>query len=89
MNTPPPAPEANDPEKPTPVRRAPITLAKLATIFAVVFGLAFGLCTVGTMTAHTVNNYLIVAAFVIEVICTLGLIVIAIIVIVRALRGDY
>jgi sugar phosphate permease len=74
---------------PLPPPPKPISLAKLATIFAVVFGLAFGLCTIGTMTDRSTNNYFIPAALIIEAICTICLIVIAIIVIIRALRGDY
>jgi hypothetical protein len=75
--------------KPDPSVRQSIGLSKLATFFAVAFGLAFGLCTVGTMTTRTINDHLITTALVIEVICILGLIVTAVIVICRALRGDY
>jgi hypothetical protein len=74
---------------PEPSARQSISLSKLATIFAVIFGLTFGLCSVSTFTAHTVNQYVITTALVIEAICTACLIVIAIIVIIRALQGDY
>lgn len=87
MSTPPPFPDDTLELSPPPPERS--ILAKLTIALAVILGLAFGLCTVGTMTERTINDYLITTALVIEVICILGLIVIAVIVIFRALRGDY
>ena len=64
-----------------------ISLAKLATIFAVIFGIAFGLCTVSAFTgglgSQKVMPFLIGTSVVIEVVCLLGLLVIGVLAIVR------
>jgi hypothetical protein len=78
MSTPPLSPEP--PPK-------PISLAMLATIFAVTFGIAFGLCTVGAFRAGgNVNQYVIGTALVVEAICLVGLVVVGILAIVRSAR---
>jgi hypothetical protein len=72
--------------------RKPISLAKLATIFAVIFGLAFGLCSVSVISASSrgsgggVTGFLIPTAIVIEAVCAIGLLVIAVLAIVRSAR---
>lgn len=66
-------------------------LAKLAIILAVTAGVAFGLCTVSAFGAGKYVGYITGTAMVIEAICILGLIVIAIIamakILVNAFRG--
>jgi hypothetical protein len=73
MSTSPPTPEP---------QRTSISLSRLATIFAVTFGLAFGLCTacvaMGTRTAT-----LFKISIVVEVICLIGLLLIGMIAFVR------
>jgi hypothetical protein len=65
----------------------PIRLAKLATIFAVVFGIAFGLCTASVATgglgSQKVLPFLLGASVVIEGVCLLGLLVVGVWAIVR------
>jgi hypothetical protein len=76
------------PALPSPEQRKPINLAKLATIFAVVFGVAFGLCSVTALSVGgNINQYVIGTALVIEATCAVGLIVIAILAIVRSVRS--
>ena len=87
MSTPPPLPNDTLELSPPPSKRS--VLQKVTIVLSVILGLAFGLCTVGTMTTHTINDHVITTALIIEAICILGLIVIAVIVIFRALRGDY
>jgi len=87
MSTPPPLPD--DTLEPSPKPPGRNILQKVTIALSVIVGVTFGLCTVSTMTTRTVNNYLITTALVMEVICILGLIVIAAIVIFRTLRGDY
>ena len=72
---------------PSPKKLEPINLAKLATIFAVIFGLAFGLCSVTALgVGGNVNQYVIGTVLAIEVVCAAGLIVTAILGIVRSVR---
>jgi hypothetical protein len=72
---------------PPPEPRKPISLSKLAVIFAVIFGLAFGLCSVTAFGAGgSVNQYGLAIALIVEAICAIGLIVIAILAIVRSAR---
>jgi hypothetical protein len=65
----------------------PISLAKLATIFAVIFGIAFGLCTASAFTgglgSQKVLPFLIGTSVVIEGVCLLGLLVVGVWAIVR------
>jgi hypothetical protein len=71
--------------------RRSITLSRLATIFAVVFAMAFGLCTVSA-TAIVGGNQKIGAGLIwtsaaIECICLLGLLAIGLVAIVRSIRA--
>jgi predicted anti-sigma-YlaC factor YlaD len=87
MSKPPLLPDDTLELSPKPPERS--VLQKLTIVLSVILGLAFGLCTVGTMTERSINDHVITTALIIEAICILGLIVIAVIVIFRALRGDY
>jgi hypothetical protein len=61
------------------------TLAKLAIAFAVTIIVAFGLCSVTLMRSTTaVSGPILPAAVIIEAICVVGLIVVAILAIVRS-----
>ena len=64
-----------------------ISLAKLATIFAVVFCIAFGLCGVTAVTygpdSRGVRPYVMGASLVVEAVFLLGLLVVGILAIVR------
>jgi hypothetical protein len=64
-----------------------MSLARLATILAVTFGVAFGLCTAGVMRNFNNPGILVYFALVIEAICAIGLIVVAILAIIRAVRS--
>lgn len=68
-----------------------MSLSKLATICAVAFGVAFGLCSVSALAVLGVNQHvgsnLIGVSIAIEALCLLGLLVIGIIAIVRSVRG--
>lgn len=71
--------------------RRSISLSRLATMFAVAFGVGFGLCTASATIGMGVNQK-IAAGFIwisvaVEVICLLGLLVIGVIAIVRSIRG--
>lgn len=78
MNTSPPSPEG---------QRSSISLSRLATIFAVTFAIAFGLCSVSAM-AVVGDNQKIAARLIwtsvsIEAICFVGLVVVGLIAILR------
>jgi hypothetical protein len=77
----------NPPLEQEPIRQS-ISLAKLATILAITFAIAFGLCTAGVM--RNVNNpgILVYFALVVEAVCLLGLVVIAILAIIRKIRSN-
>jgi hypothetical protein len=75
---------------PMPVRHAhkPINLAKLATVFALTFSLAFGLCSVSGISisgggSYRVAQLLISTSLVIEAICAAGLVVLGIVAMLR------
>ena len=75
---------------PMPVRHAhkPTNLSKLATVFALTFSLAFGLCSVSGISIDGGGNYrsaqfLIATSLVIEAICAAGLVVIGIVALLR------
>ncbi len=75
---------------PMPVRHAhkPINLAKFATVFALTFSLAFGLCSVSGISISGGGNYrvaqlLIATSLVIEAICAAGLLVLGILAMLR------
>ena len=71
--------------------RTPVSLSMLAAILAVTFGVAFGLCSVSALavlgTNRNLGSNLIGISIVIEALCLLGLLVIGIIALVRAIRG--
>jgi hypothetical protein len=75
---------------PMPVRHAhkPTNLSKLATVFALTFSLAFGLCSVSGISIDGGGNYrsaqlLIATSLVIEAICAAGLVVLGIVAMLR------
>jgi hypothetical protein len=80
MSTSQPSPEAE---------RNSISLSRLATIFAVTFAIAFGLCAVSAMAIvgdhQKIGAGLIWTSVTIEAICLLGLLTIGIIALVRSL----
>jgi hypothetical protein len=81
MSTSPPPDEA---------QRESISLSRLATIFAVTFAIAFGLCAVSAMTVvgdhQKVGAGLIWISVVTEGVCLVGLLAIGIVTIFRAIR---
>jgi|GEM_PF-5218327 len=80
---------------PLPPPRKSISLAKLATIFAVVFGISFGLCTVSAIGAangiggfSSVSRFFLVTAVVIEAVCLVGLLIVGLIAIIRSINSE-
>jgi hypothetical protein len=80
---------------PMPLRsaRKPASLAKLATILALTFSLAFGLCSVSGISISGGGSYraaqlLIGTSLVIEAVCTTGLVLVGIVAILRARRKE-
>jgi hypothetical protein len=73
---------------PSPPPPKPISLARLATILAVAFAIAFGLCAVGVMRNFNNPGILVYFSIVIEVICAIGLLVVAILAIIRRSRSN-
>jgi hypothetical protein len=77
---------------PVRVSHKSINLAKLATVFALTFSLAFGLCSVSGISISGGGSYraaqlLIATSLVIEAICAAGLVVIGIVAIVGLQRS--
>jgi hypothetical protein len=75
---------------PMPVRHAhkPVNLSKFATVFALTFSLAFGLCSVSGISISGGGNYrvaqlLIGVSLVIEAICAAGLVVLGVVALLR------
>lgn len=75
---------------PMPVRHAhkPINLSKVATGFALIFSLAFGLCSVSGISisgggSYRVAQLLIAVSLVIEAVCAAGLVVLGIVAMLR------
>jgi hypothetical protein len=75
---------------PMPIRHAhkSINLSKFATVFALTFSLAFGLCSVSGISIDGGGNYraaqlLIAISLVIEAICAAGLVVLGIVAMLR------
>lgn len=68
-----------------------MSLSKLATIFAVTFAIAFGLCAVSAMAVvgdhQKIGARLIWTSVTIEAICLVGLVVVGIIALARTMRG--
>ncbi len=84
MSTPPIPPNYNPSELPPP-KPGRSSLAKLAIIFAATICVTFGLCTIGMMSSKSaMSGNLLPAALVIEGICVLGLVIVAIAAIVRS-----
>lgn len=78
---------------PMPLRhsRKPTSLAKLTAIFALIFILAFGMCSVSGISisgggSYPVAQLLIGTSLVIEAICGAALLVLAVVAIVRSRR---
>ena len=89
MSTPttPNLPEQNPPPPPPPRSRS--TLAKLAIAFAVTIAITFGLCSAALMrSTNAISGPILPAAVVIEAICVVGLIVVAILAIARRNRPN-
>jgi hypothetical protein len=83
MSTPPPTLPGSESEQPP--RRGRSTLAKLAIAFAVTIAIAFGLCSVTLMrSTNAVSGNILPAAIIVEGICAVGLVVVAIVAIVRS-----
>jgi hypothetical protein len=75
---------------PMPIRAShkPINLSKIATVFALTFSLAFGLCSVSGISISGGGNYrvaqlLIATSLGIEAICAAGLMVLGIVAFLR------
>jgi hypothetical protein len=73
-----------------PVRHAhkPVNLSKFATVFALTFSLAFGLCSVSGISisgggSYRVAQLLIAISLVIEAVCAAGLAVLGIVAMLR------
>ena len=85
MSTPPIQP--NIPELP-PAGKGRISLAKLAIAFTIIIVLTFGLCSITLINSNSsINGPIFPIAIVIEGICILGLIVVAIMAIVRSFKS--
>lgn len=81
------------PSMPLRSARKPLNLAKLATIFALIFSLAFGLCSVSGISISGGGSYraaqlLITTSLFIEGVCVVVLLALAVIAIVRARRKN-
>ena len=87
MSTP-PLPDDTLGLSPKPPKRS--ILQKATIVLSVILVVTFGLCTV-SLTSDRMMDYAIIykASITIEALCILGLLVIAVIVIFRALQGDY
>jgi hypothetical protein len=71
--------------------RKPISLAKLTTVLALTFSLAFGLCSVSGISISGGGSYrsaelLIGTSLVIEAVCATGLVVLGVVALIRARR---
>jgi len=79
------------PSMPLRSARKPLNLAKLATIFALIFSLAFGLCSVSGISISGGGSYraaqlLITTSLFIEGVCVVALLALAVVAIFRARR---
>jgi hypothetical protein len=87
MNTPPAPPAEQNPAPPP--RRGRSGLAKLTIAFAVTIVVTFGLCSVALMNSNSaISGPILPTAVVIEGICVVGLVVVAILAIVRNIRSS-
>ena len=78
----------SSPSMPLRSARKPLNLAKLATIFALVFSLAFGLCSVSGMSISGGGSYraaqlLITTSLFIEGVCLAALLALLVVAITR------
>ena len=77
------------PPTPPQPKRNRSTLAKLAIAFTVTIAVTFGVCSITLISSNSaMNGPVLPAAIIIEALCIIGLIVIAIMVIVRRLKKD-
>jgi hypothetical protein len=83
MSTPPSPPNDTLELLPPPRRRS--ILAKLAIAFAVILSVTFGLCTVVSVSGLNDSISVFWAFYTIEAACLAGLLIIAVIVVIRAL----
>ena len=75
-------------ESPTSPPPKPFSLAKLAAIFATVFVIAFGLCSASVGSANKwgkAASYLVPGSLITEAICFIGLLVLALVALFRAI----
>ncbi len=87
MSTPPPLLPASDPELPP--RRGRSALAKLCIAFAATIVVTFGLCSVALMNSTSaISGPIFPAALIVEGICVVGLIVVAILAIAQRRRQN-
>ena len=78
MNTT-PTPDLPEQNPPLPPPRSRSSLAKLAIAFAVTIAITFGLCSVTLIrSTSAISGPILPAAVIIEAICVVGLIVVAI-----------
>ncbi len=80
------------PSMPLRPSRKPLNLSKLATIFALIFSLAFGLCSVSGISISGGGSYraaelLITTSLVIEAVCVTVLLALGVVAILRARRN--
>jgi hypothetical protein len=68
-----------------------LSLSRVATIIAVVFGVAFGLCsvsaTVGMGASEKIAPFFVRASLIIEAACVIGLLVVGMIALIRSVRN--
>jgi len=77
------------PPQSLPPKRKRSTLTKLAIAFTVTIAVTFGLCTITLISSNSaMNGPVLPAAIIVEALCVIGLIVIAIMVIVRRFKKD-
>lgn len=95
MSTPLRPDQPNDTLELLPPPKSRSTLAKLAIILAATIGITFGLCAVSVVTIDTSNvpgwfsQYIFPASMIIEATCLLGLLVIALITMARAMKNHF
>jgi hypothetical protein len=80
------------PSMPLRSSRKPLNLSKLATIFALIFSLAFGLCSVSGISisgggSYRAAEFLITTSLVIEAVCVTVLLALGVVAILRARRN--
>ena len=80
------------PSMPLRSARKPLNLARLATILALIFSLAFGLCSVAGISISGGGSYraaafLITTSLIIGAVCIAGLLALGVVAILRARRN--